>query len=465
MKLPVTYKIEDKDGKARAGVITTPHGEIETPVFMPVGTQATVKTMSKEELIDIGSEIILGNTYHLYLRPNDELIARLGGLHKFMNWDKPILTDSGGFQVFSLGSLRKIKEEGVYFSSHIDGSKHFISPEKSIQIQNNLGSDIAMLFDECPPGLSTREYIIPSIERTTRWAKRCVEAHQKKDIQGLFAIVQGGIYEDLRQKSLDELSEMDENFSGYAIGGLAVGEPREDMYRILDYIVEKCPEEKPRYLMGVGEPVDMLNAVESGIDMMDCVQPTRLARHGTVFTKDGRLVIKSERYKEDTKPLDEECDCYVCKNYSRAYIRHLIKVQEVLGLRLTSYHNLYFLIKLMKDAREAIKEKRFKEFKERFLNIDFAAMESGQYNKEWSLIHSKPEDVIMASQDMEVENLLPIHNSKFKLSNHTWDDPLKRLDELTKNTNIKLLTPIIGEKIYLHKENSFSKWWENIENK
>ena len=465
MKLPITYKIENKDGKARAGVITTPHGEIETPVFMPVGTQATVKTMSKEELIDIGSEIILGNTYHLYLRPNDELIARLGGLHKFMNWDRPILTDSGGFQVFSLGSLRKIKEEGVYFSSHIDGSKHFISPEKSIQIQNNLGSDIAMLFDECPPGLSSREYIIPSIERTTRWAKRCVEAHQKKDSQGLFAIVQGGIYEDLRQKSLDELSEMDENFSGYAIGGLAVGEPREDMYRILDYIVEKCPEEKPRYLMGVGEPVDMLNAVESGIDMMDCVQPTRLARHGTVFTKDGRLVIKSERYKEDTKPLDEECDCYVCRNYSRAYIRHLIKVQEVLGLRLTSYHNLYFLIKLMKDAREAIKEKRFKEFKERFGKIDLAAMESGQYNKEWSLIHSKPEDVLMASQDMEVENLLPIHNSKFKLSNHTWDDPLKRLDELTKNTNIKLLTPIIGEKIYLHKENSFSKWWENIENK
>ena len=465
MKLPITYKIENKDGKARAGVITTPHGEIETPVFMPVGTQATVKTMSKEELIDIGSEIILGNTYHLYLRPNDELIARLGGLHKFMNWDRPILTDSGGFQVFSLGSLRKIKEEGVYFSSHIDGSKHFISPEKSIQIQNNLGSDIAMLFDECPPGLSSRDYIIPSIERTTRWAKRCVEAHQKKASQGLFAIVQGGIYEDLRQKSLDELSEMDESFSGYAIGGLAVGEPREDMYRILDYIVEKCPEEKPRYLMGVGEPVDMLNAVESGIDMMDCVQPTRLARHGTVFTKDGRLVIKSERYKEDTKPLDEECDCYVCKNYSRAYIRHLIKVQEVLGLRLTSYHNLYFLIKLMKDARKAIKEKRFKEFKERFGKIDLAAMESGQYNKEWSLIHSKPEDVLMASQDMEVENLLPIHNSKFKLSNHTWDDPLKRLDELTKNTNIKLLTPIIGEKIYLHKENSFSKWWENIENK
>ncbi len=367
LNLPVTYELQNKNGKARAGKITTPHGEIETPVFMPVGTQATVKTMSREELLEIGSEIILGNTYHLYLRPTDTLIERLGGLHKFMSWEKPILTDSGGFQVFSLGDLRKIKEEGVYFRSHLDGSKHFISPEKSIEIQNNLGSDIVMLFDECPPGLSDREYLIPSIERTTRWAKRCVEAHKNKDTQGLFAIVQGGIYEDLREKSLNELLEMDDNFSGYAIGGLAVGEPREDMYRILDYIVEKCPEEKPRYLMGVGEPIDMLNAVESGIDMMDCVQPTRLARHGTVFTKDGRLVIKSARYSEDTSPLDEECDCHVCKNYSRAYIRHLIKVQEVLGLRLTSYHNLYFLINLMKESRKAIKENRFKEFKENFI--------------------------------------------------------------------------------------------------
>lgn len=366
-KLPITYTLEAQDGKARAGKITTPHGEIETPVFMPVGTQATVKTMSKEELMEIGSEIILGNTYHLYLRPSDELIARLGGLHKFMNWNKPILTDSGGFQVFSLGDLRKIKEEGVYFSSHIDGSKHFISPEKSINIQNNLGSDIVMLFDECPPGLSTREYMLPSVERTTRWAKRCIEAHRNKDTQGLFAIVQGGIYEDLRAKSLNDLKEMDKDFSGYAIGGLAVGEPREDMYRILNYIVEKCPSEKPRYLMGVGEPIDMLNAVESGIDMMDCVQPTRLARHGTVFTKNGRLVIKSAKYSEDTGALDEDCDCYVCKNYSRAYIRHLIKVQEVLGLRLTSYHNLYFLIRLMKDARQAIKENRFKEFKKEFI--------------------------------------------------------------------------------------------------
>lgn len=367
MKLPVTYKLESKDGKARAGRITTPHGEIETPVFMPVGTQATVKAMSNEELIEINSQIILGNTYHLSLRPGDELIARLGGLHKFMNWNKPILTDSGGFQVFSLADIRKIKEEGVYFNSHIDGSKLFISPEKSIEIQNNLGSDIVMLFDECPPGLSSREYLIPSIDRTFRWAKRCVEAHKNKETQGLFAIVQGGIYEDLREKSLNDLKTLDENFSGYAIGGLAVGEPREDMYRILNYIVEKCPEEKPRYLMGVGEPEDMLNAVESGIDMMDCVHPTRLARHGTVFTKKGRLVIKNAKYAEDTRPLDEECDCHVCKTYTRAYIRHLLKTQEILGARLTSYHNLYFLIKLMNDSREAIKNKNFKEFKQKFL--------------------------------------------------------------------------------------------------
>lgn len=367
-KLPVTYTLEMTDGKARAGKIQTPHGIIETPVFMPVGTQATVKAMTKEELDDIGTQIILGNTYHLFLRPGDDLINRLGGLHQFMSWKKPILTDSGGFQVFSLGALRKIKEEGVYFSSHIDGSKRFISPEKSIEIQNHLGSDIAMLFDECPPGLSTREYLIPSIERTTRWAKRCVEAHQKADKQGLFAIVQGGIYEDLRQKSLEELLEMDEHFSGYAIGGLAVGEPREDMYRILDSIVEKCPENKPRYLMGVGEPIDMLEAVESGIDMMDCVQPTRIARHGTVFTKHGRLVIKNAEYAEDTRALDEECDCYVCRNYSRAYIRHLLKVDEILGARLTSYHNLYFLVQLMKDAREAIKKGEFQKFKKEFID-------------------------------------------------------------------------------------------------
>ena len=364
--LPVTYKLEKTDGKARAGVIETPHGTIHTPVFMPVGTQATVKTMTPEEVEELGAEIILGNTYHLYLRPGDDLVAKFGGLHKFMNWKKPILTDSGGFQVFSLGALRKIKEEGVYFSSHLDGSKHFISPEKSISIQNNLGSDIMMVFDECPPGLSDRKYVIDSIERTTRWAKRCIEANKNPDRQGLFAIVQGGIYEDLRQKSLDELSEMDEAFSGYAIGGLAVGEPREDMYRILDYITPKLPDNKPRYLMGVGEPLDMLEAVAQGVDMMDCVQPSRIGRHGTVFTKYGRLVIKNAQYSEDPRPLDEGCDCYVCKNYTRGYIRHLFKAGEVLAQRLATYHNLYFLIKMMNGAREAILEDRFLEYKKDF---------------------------------------------------------------------------------------------------
>ena len=246
---PIKYRVRAKDGNARTGEIKTPHGTIRTPVFMPVGTQATVKTMTREELEEIGSQIILGNTYHLYLRPGDELIDEFGGLHTFMNWERPILTDSGGFQVFSLGDLRKIKEEGVYFSSHIDGSRHFLSPEKSIEIQNNLGSDIIMALDECPPGLSSREYLIPSIERTTRWAKRCVEANRNKDRQGLFAIVQGGIFEELRDKSLNELKEYDKDFAGYALGGLAVGEPREDMYRILKYITPRLPEEKPRYLM------------------------------------------------------------------------------------------------------------------------------------------------------------------------------------------------------------------------
>ena len=367
MNKPIKYTLEVKDDNARAGVIETPHGKIETPVFMPVGTQATVKAMTKEELEEINSQIILGNTYHLYLNPGDDLVDDFGGLHKFMRWDRPILTDSGGFQVFSLGSLRRIKEEGVHFRSHLDGSKHFLSPEKSISIQNNLGSDIMMVLDECPPGMSSREYLIPSIERTTRWAKRCIDANKNKDRQGLFAIVQGGIYEDLRDKSFEELSRYDEDFAGYALGGLAVGEPREDMYRILEYITPKLPENKPRYLMGVGEPLDMLEAVESGIDMMDCVQPTRIGRHGTVFTKYGRLVIKNKVYELDDRPLDEGCDCYACRNYTRGYIRHLFKAKEILGQRLATYHNLNFLIKLMNDSREAIKEGRFKEFKDEFI--------------------------------------------------------------------------------------------------
>ena len=367
MEKPIKYIKIAQDGRARAGIIKTPHGEIHTPVFMPVGTQATVKTLTPEDLEEIGAEIILGNTYHLYLRPGDDLVAKFGHLHGFMNWKHSILTDSGGFQIFSLGDLRKIKEEGAYFRSHHDGSKHFISPEKSIEIQNNLGSDIMMVLDECPHGLSTREYLIPSIDRTTRWAKRCIEANKNPEKQGLFAIVQGGIYEDLRDRSLEGLMEYNDDFSGFAIGGLAVGEPSEDMYRILDYITPKLPEDKPRYLMGVGEPLDMLEAIENGVDMMDCVHPSRIGRHGTVFTKYGRLVIKNKEYELDDRPLDV-ADNYVCRNYTRAYIRHLFKANEMLGQRLATYHNIWFLINLMKEARKAIEEGRFKEFKEEFIS-------------------------------------------------------------------------------------------------
>lgn len=366
MEKPIKYIKIAQDGRARAGIIKTPHGEIHTPVFMPVGTQATVKTLTPEDLEEIGAEIILGNTYHLYLRPGDDLVAKFGHLHGFMNWKHSILTDSGGFQIFSLGDLRKIKEEGAYFRSHHDGSKHFISPEKSIEIQNNLGSDIMMVLDECPHGLSTREYLIPSIDRTTRWAKRCIEANKNPEKQGLFAIVQGGIYEDLRDRSLEGLMEYNDDFSGFAIGGLAVGEPSEDMYRILDYITPKLPEDKPRYLMGVGEPLDMLESIENGVDMMDCVHPSRIGRHGTVFTKYGRLVIKNKEYELDDRPLDV-ADNYVCRNYTRAYIRHLFKANEMLGQRLATYHNIWFLINLMKEARKAIEEGRFKEFKEEFI--------------------------------------------------------------------------------------------------
>ena len=367
MEKPIKYIKVAQDGRARAGIIRTPHGEIHTPVFMPVGTQATVKTLTPEDLEEIGAEIILGNTYHLYLRPGDDLVAKFGHLHGFMNWKHSILTDSGGFQIFSLGDLRKIKEEGAYFRSHHDGSKHFISPEKSIDIQNNLGSDIMMVLDECPHGLSTREYLIPSIDRTTRWAKRCIDANKNPEKQGLFAIVQGGIYEDLRDRSLEGLMQYNDDFSGFAIGGLAVGEPSEDMYRILEYITPKLPEDKPRYLMGVGEPLDMLEAIENGVDMMDCVHPSRIGRHGTVFTKYGRLVIKNKEYELDDRPLDI-ADNYVCRNYTRAYIRHLFKANEILGQRLATYHNIWFLINLMKEARKAIEEGRFKEFKEEFIS-------------------------------------------------------------------------------------------------
>ncbi|MGO1579781.1 MAG: tRNA guanosine(34) transglycosylase Tgt [Peptoniphilaceae bacterium] len=355
---------ESKECKARLGKIKTNHGEIETPIFMPVGTRATVKTMTPEELKYIGSQIILSNTYHLFLRPGTEIIEKAGGLHKFMNWNRPILTDSGGFQVFSLSSNRKINEDGVEFRSHIDGSKKFISPEISIDIQNSLGSDIIMCFDECAPYPSSYEYIKKSMERTSRWAKRCKEHHKNTDKQALFGIIQGGMYKDLREISAKDLVELD--FPGYAVGGLSVGEPLELMNEILDHTSEFMPKNKPRYLMGVGSPDYLFGAVERGIDMADCVLPTRIARNGTVMTSKGRLVIKNAKYKDDFSPLDHECDCYVCRNYSRAYIRHLFNVDEILGLRLTTIHNLYFLINLMTKIRESIKNDYFLEFKDDF---------------------------------------------------------------------------------------------------
>lgn len=353
-----------KQTGARLGRLHTPHGVIETPIFMPVGTQATVKSMTPEELKEIGSQIILSNTYHLYLRPGHDLIERAGGLHKFMNWDKPILTDSGGFQVFSLGPLRKIKEEGVEFRSHLDGSKHFLSPEKATEIQNALGSDIIMAFDECAPYPADRQYVKNSLERTTRWLERCKAAHKYPEKQALFGIVQGGMYKELREQSAKEITAID--LPGYAIGGLSVGEPKDMMYEVLDYTVPLLPEDKPRYLMGVGSPDDLLEGVLRGIDMFDCVLPTRIARNGTVMTSQGKVVVRNASYAEDFTSLDSECDCYTCKNYTKAYLRHLIKCNEILGARLLTIHNLHFLLKMMENVREAIKEDRLLDYKKDF---------------------------------------------------------------------------------------------------
>lgn len=355
---------ESNECMARLGKLHTPHGIIETPIFMPVGTRATVKSMTPEEVKGLGAQIILSNTYHLYLKPGHELVKEAGGLHKFMNWDGPILTDSGGFQVFSLGDLRKIKEEGVEFRSHIDGSKHFISPEKSMEIQNALGSDIMMAFDECAPYPADYDYVKKSMERTTRWAQRCKDYHKDWDRQGLFGIVQGGMYKDLREESAKALVEMD--FPGYAVGGLSVGEPRELMCDVLEHTTPLLPKDKPRYLMGVGTPDYLFEAVIRGIDMADCVLPTRIARNGTALTSKGKIVIRNGKYARDFNKLDEECDCYTCRNYSRAYLRHLVNVDEILGARLLSTHNLYFLIKLMENIRQAIKEDRLLAYKEEF---------------------------------------------------------------------------------------------------
>ncbi|GIW49045.1 MAG: queuine tRNA-ribosyltransferase [Caloramator sp.] len=353
-----------KQSGARLGRLHTPHGVIETPIFMPVGTQATVKTMTPEELKEIGAQIILSNTYHLYMRPGEKLVEKAGGLHKFMNWDRPILTDSGGFQVFSLSQLRDITEEGVTFRSHIDGSKHFISPEKAIEIENALGADIIMAFDECLPYPCDYDYAKNSLYRTIRWAERCLKAHKNTEKQALFGIIQGGMYRDLREESVREMIKLD--FPGYAVGGLSIGEPKDIMYEVLDWTVHLLPENKPRYLMGVGSPDALLEGVIRGVDMFDCVLPTRIARNGTVFTSKGKLVVRNAEYAEDFRPLDEECDCYACRNYSRAYIRHLFKAKEILGARLTTIHNLRFLLKLMEDVRQAIMEDRLLDFKEEF---------------------------------------------------------------------------------------------------
>lgn len=328
---------------------------------MPVGTRATVKTLSPAELEnDIKAQIILGNTYHLYLRPGSELIKKAGGLHKFMGWNKPILTDSGGFQVMSLKGLRKITEDGVRFQSHIDGSYHFFTPEKAIQIQNDIGADIIMSFDECPPFPATKKYVSKSLDLTLKWAKRGLKAHQKPSEQALFGIVQGGIYPDLRQKSAEMLMELD--FPGYSIGGLAVGEPKDKLLQITAFLDDILPKNKPRYLMGVGTPTDLLQNIGNGVDMFDCVMPTRNARKGSVFTRNGKLIIKSARYKEDFSPIDPNCSCYTCRNFSRAYLRHLFSVNEVLGMRLSSIHSLHFYLELVQKARNAILTNSFSKF-------------------------------------------------------------------------------------------------------
>lgn len=357
-----SYTVLNKDthSLARHGKLNVFGFELETPVFMPVGTLATVKFLSPEELKEIGAKIILSNTYHLWLRPGEETIAKAGGIHRFMHYDGPILTDSGGFQVFSLAQRRKISEEGVHFKSHLDGSSLFLSPEKSIQIQEKIGSDIAMSFDECIPYPADYSYVKNSTERTLRWAKRGLAAHKRED-QALFGIVQGGEFADLRRYCAEELVKMD--FDGYSVGGTSVGEDKETCYRMIEYATRYLPENKPRYLMGVGTVNDILEGIERGIDMFDCVLPTRIARHGTLMTSQGRINIKRSIYKEDFTPLDPECDCYCCKHYTRAYLNHLFRCQEGLGMRLLSIHNLRFLIHLVEQARNALQKGCYAQFK------------------------------------------------------------------------------------------------------
>ena len=355
---------QDPETGARAGEFTTPHGVIPTPVFMPVGTQATVKAMSPDELKQIGAKIILSNTYHLFLRPGPDLIAKAGGLHGFMNWDRPILTDSGGFQAFSLAGISKVMDDGVEFQSHLDGTRYLMTPELATQIQEKLGSDIAMCFDQCVKLPCTREQAQAAVERTLRWAARCKAAHSRAD-QAQFGIVQGALLDDLRAACADELVRMD--FPGYAIGGLSVGESHAEMYRCLDALMPRLPAHKPRYLMGVGHPANLIEGIARGVDMFDCVLPTRNGRTGTAFTCEGKMNVKNRRYAEDFSPIDPECGCYACRNFTRAYVRHLYKAGEILAVRLLSWHNIHFLVQLAAGARQAIVEGRFGAYRREFM--------------------------------------------------------------------------------------------------
>lgn len=364
--MPYTLLKEDRDTKARLGELRTDRGIIETPTFMPVGTQGTVKALSPQELVDAHSQIILGNAYHLYLRPGLEIIKKAGGLHKFISWDRPILTDSGGYQIFSLASLRKVKDEGVEFQSHLDGSAHFLTPEKVVEIENILGSDIMMPLDECVHYPCARDQADIAVKRTAYWARRSKLAHTKQSSaygcrQLLFGIVQGATYEDLRKQSASEI--IDIGFDGYAIGGLSVGEPKDSRYNILSFTASLLPKNSVHYLMGLGTPEDIISGVKAGIDLFDCVIPTRYGRNGTAFTSAGKIVVRNGLYADDLRPLDENCDCYACRNFSRSYIRHLLNAEEILGLRLVSYHNIYFYNNLFKDIRQAIKEDRLEDLK------------------------------------------------------------------------------------------------------
>ncbi len=362
------FKLEKTSGHARSGTLKTSHGDIQTPFFMPIATAGAIKGLTTDEIKDLGGQILLSNTYHLHLRPGEDTVEKAGGLHKFMNWNGPILTDSGGYQIFSLAKIRKLKDDGVEFQSHLDGKKIFLTPEKAIEIQMKLGSDIIMVLDECPAADKDKKYVEKSLKLTTQWAARCKKFHESRDTEHesrLFGIVQGGMHPDLRKQSAKEL--VDIGFDGYAIGGLSVGEPNEVMYEMLDTTVPHLPKDKPRYLMGVGTPEDILEAVSRGIDMFDCVLPTRNARHGYLFTSTGIVRIKNEQYKEDFSPLDPNCDCYTCQNFTKAYLRHLFMANEILSIRLNTLHNIAFYLNLMSDIRKAIEEDRFDEFKSSFL--------------------------------------------------------------------------------------------------